>query len=1122
MASKELKASNIGTNGSSGSKRKIPLSDEKLSSDDDVSDVGPETDDTETSASEQEDELESGEEEEEKNNANSKSSSKKQKTLSAAEVRAARSATETFKSNIFKLQVDEVLKEISVDEKYALQARKLLFSVREAIGSTKAMGPFDFKSAQRSVNSRIPFPLEAETKQDIKYKFSYVPPEVEGINVIGSWSLHTTVRRPDSASGIDLYVPMDKSHFEQKDYLDFRYHRKKAFFLASLASQLADTDKLSVEPRFEYFNGHTLKPTLQLVPTGSLAKLGKRITIHIHAGPPTDVFPLQKLARDRNANREVEGPTPVYNWSVLADTFAMPLLRYLHYTSSVAPAFIDAVRLGALWLLQREWGSDPVRGGFGAFEFAVLMASLLNGGSKSGKKRLLPGFSSYQLFKGTLLYIAEEKCISLAPSFSSEGAGPTRLIGNEKGLVFDDCGLDVLANMTHWASKLLRHDSQLAVDMLNDATRDRFHSLFLKNLRAPHICFDIHFELSLPEPEIPSEASEEIASILNCAWGQRYVALKVLPREMLSHGTLNATWALSSDTPKIETSEFQVCAILDGNHADKRVTFPGSEVDDDSAVFKSFWGSKASLRRFQDGSIKDAVVWDHSLKPITIEAAEYSLKKHLDASISAPTSLENALLKHTVPDARMRHSMGTPGTGFTAMNTSFQKLGQTLIELRNNLPLRIIAVFGTSAALRSASLIEPQPFNPEHTAEGIIEMESSSRWPSDIEAAEKVKSAFLIKIAETIRELHSQYFVVIGLEPCIDDPTVESAFATIQTPEGFYFKLRIVSRSTTNKQPSELIALSDHTRLMTTMAQRYPGSLSTSIRLVKLWLEKQMLMTHISEPAVELLVLHVFINSSPWSPPVSGTTGFWRALDIIAHWDWHDHALYLDVDKHIDEEAEIENNIEHHKIVTGCDMEYELFQSMTVAFEKQRKQDPAITQAPWVIFTKLDLSGIKWTSWEPRSRVAALIAARATALSRAAKPGRSIFKANFSDFDLAWSVVGPKTAASKHKNIAISNPQKAIIGSHRIAHDLVDALIKLYGNSLVFFYSGSLDNSANAEHTLCAIWNRTALEPMKKIKANVPYPIRKTKDSYSLDKEALLLEIGRLGSGMLHRITDKN
>lgn len=1119
MANKALKPSNVGTNGSSGLKRKSPLKAEKLSPDDDVSDVGPETDDTEISAGESDNELDSQEEIEESEKVNTKtSSSKKQKTLSAAEVRAARSATETFKSNIFKLQVDEVLKEISVEEKYAVQARKFLFSVREAIGATKAMGPFDFKSAQKSVNTRIPIPREAETTQDIKYKFSYIPPALEGINVIGSWSLHTTVRRPGRASGIDLYVPMDKSLFEQKDYLDFRYHRKKAYFLASLASQLAGIDKLSLEPRFEYFNGHTLRPTLQLVPTGSLAKLGKRLTIHIHTGPPTDIFPLQKLSRDRNANREVEGPTPVYNWSVLADTFAMPLLRYLHYTSSVAPAFNDAVRLGALWLLQREWGSDPAKGGFGAFEFAMLMASLLNGGSKSGMKRLLPGYSSYQLFKGTLLYIAEESCISLAPSFGTEGAGPTRLIGKEKGLVFDDCGLDILANMPHWASKLLRHDSQLAVDMLNDTTRDRFHALFLKSVSAPHLCFDTHFDLSLPEPENPSEASEEIASILHCAWGQRYIAMKVVPKESHSHGTLNSTWSLSSDPPKNEAAEFQVCAVLDGDHADKRVTFAGAEVDNDSDAFKSFWGPKASLRRFQDGSIKDAVVWEPSLKPITLEAASYSLEKHLDATISAPTSLESTLLKHTVPDARMRHTTSPPGTGFAAMNTSFQKLGQSLIELRSSLPVRIIAVFGTSAALRSASLVEPQPFNPEHTAEGIIEMESSTRWPSDIEASEKVKSAFLIKIAETIRELQSQYFVVIGLEPCVDDPTVESAFATIQTPEGFYFKLRIVSRSTTNKQPSELIALSDHTRLMTTMTQRYPGSLSTSIRLVKLWLEKQMLMTHISEPAVELLVLHVFVNSSPWSPPVSGATGFWRALDIIASWDWHENALYLDVDKHIDEEAEVENNIEHQKIVTGCDMDYSLFQSMNAAFEKQRKQDPALTQAPWVVFTKLDLSGIKWTSWEPRSRVAALIAARATALSRAAKPGKPIFKANIADFDLAWSVVGPKTTLSKHKNIAVSNPQKAIIGSHRVTHDLVDALIKLYGNSLVLFYSGSLDNSANTEHTLCAIWNRTALDSMKKIKANVPYPIRKTKDTYSLDKEALLLEIERLGSGMLHRI----
>lgn len=45
-------------------------------------------------------------------------------------------------------------------------------------------------------------------------------------------------------------------------------------------------------------------------------------------------------------------------------------------------------------------------GGFGTFEFTVLMAALLNGGGVNSNKILLHGFSSYQLFKGVIKYLA--------------------------------------------------------------------------------------------------------------------------------------------------------------------------------------------------------------------------------------------------------------------------------------------------------------------------------------------------------------------------------------------------------------------------------------------------------------------------------------------------------------------------------------------------------------------------------------------------------------------------------------------------------------------------------------------------------------------------------------------
>ena len=46
-------------------------------------------------------------------------------------------------------------------------------------------------------------------------------------------------------------------------------------------------------------------------------------------------------------------------------------------------------------------------------------------------------------------------------------------------------------------------------------------------------------------------------------------------------------------------------------HANNLQCFrPGNCVMQAAAKFRQFWGEKAELRRFQDGNIAEAVVWD--------------------------------------------------------------------------------------------------------------------------------------------------------------------------------------------------------------------------------------------------------------------------------------------------------------------------------------------------------------------------------------------------------------------------------------------------------------------------------------------------------------------------------
>ena len=62
--------------------------------------------------------------------------------------------------------------------------------------------------------------------------------------------------------------------------------------------------------------------------------------------------------------------------------------------------------LGKVWLRQRGFGGSYSNGGFGSFEWTWFLSYLLRGGGPNGRNVLESGFSSFQLFRGTLNSLA--------------------------------------------------------------------------------------------------------------------------------------------------------------------------------------------------------------------------------------------------------------------------------------------------------------------------------------------------------------------------------------------------------------------------------------------------------------------------------------------------------------------------------------------------------------------------------------------------------------------------------------------------------------------------------------------------------------------------------------------
>ncbi|KAF5096286.1 hypothetical protein D0Z03_001654 [Geotrichum reessii] len=478
--------------------------------------VSESDDDSQSDAQSDDDDNQSGdsdEEEEEENDEEKTGSSKLNKqSLSAQDVQVARETAEYFKSNIFKLQIDELLSTVKPSDKHVKKIEKVLHKLHALISSVPATQPLLLNEAEdliASVSPKIAIPFSnPKPARDIKYFFQYLTPEK--INVIGGFSLKTAIKQPDGNS-IDLNLLMPPSILQDKDYLNYRYFHKRSFYLAYLACRLQELAKAQDLPfvfTYKYLNDDPLKPVLRVSSTagkGDFHFASTKSAIYISVSALETTFDPKKLALDRNAIRvqlpkssdpNLLPPTVLYNSAILSDLTVSPYLRFIHAAASDCAAFRDACKLARLWLHQRGFSSSASKGGFGHFEWSMLMAVLLKGGSPQGSKVLLSGYSSYQLFKATLEFLQANDLTNGRVEFSSTGAKYVLNSGNTgvPVIVDSEYKLNILYNMSAWSYKYLCHEAAVTCDLLSDLVRDRFESIFLKNITKPEIRYDTFFK----------------------------------------------------------------------------------------------------------------------------------------------------------------------------------------------------------------------------------------------------------------------------------------------------------------------------------------------------------------------------------------------------------------------------------------------------------------------------------------------------------------------------------------------------------------------------------------------------------------------------------------------------
>ncbi len=863
--------------------------------------------------------------------------------------------------------------------------------------------------------------------------------------------------------------------------------------------------------------------------------------INIIPAAPRDFFNETKLLPSKNALRPKTksadvniplAPTPFYNATIRADSNIKQYLNLLHQSSKCNESFRDACILGRIWLRQRGFGGSISAGGFGHFEWATLSALLLQGGGPRGQSVLSPAYSSYQLFKAFIQYLSSTDFIANPVLFQAPGVS----IPSAKFPTFYDGprGHNILFKMTPWSYARLLEEAKISIEMLNESAFDHFMAIFI--LRKDHplqeydICFQLPKSVAVKESSSPDHANRETRvcsktyAVLTEGLNDRVKIIHLKSPEAVP-------WPLNAK-PSITASGIFIGVVFDPANVGRLVDHgPSAEDKKSAAQFRKFWGEKAELRRFKDGSILESVVWSNtSGASVFEEIVVYLLNRHLGDEIGNSVRFTGHNFSQLLPWPESSIK------AFDSLKAAFNTLEQGIRGM-DSLPLQPKMLSAISPQLRHASVIQPD-FSPHkhlrEPAEILLQFEGSGRWPGDIKAIQQTKVAFLLKIGDLLAASVAGTTTRLLLEN-VERPLSNYGILDVIYPSGAFFRLRIyidrehfllerlIKEKSTNVHTREnavlekslstymYIQLPLHNQSVATHCTRYPA-LSPSIRLVKKWFYSHMLSGHIREELIELFVLRTFLHPYPWRAPSSANTGLLRTLQFLSRWDWRVTPLIVD----------FSGTITNEEVA-----------SINARLGAWRQIDPGMKRVVLLAATNHDVTGTAFTEGRPSK----VVAARMTALARSAYltaehqaldlDMETLFRSTTEDYDFVIHI-SPKFASNrkerfhvnntKFKNLEVQTEQDLCLAGYEPVPLFLEELQRLYKASVVFFHD-PLSNLA-----IGGLWNpHTQSRPLK---INLSYGTRPTssglgddgESEVEIDRLAILSEIARLGGDIVARI----
>jgi U3 small nucleolar RNA-associated protein 22 len=816
---------------------------------------------------------------------------------------------------VYNIQSLTIISSFKIINKTGLEEKELKLKLEEDEEEEEEDNDEDYINASAR-------DLFAHTNMSAK-TITFKPPSsvkaVGGHSYGGALSFNTNNRggkdgkEEDTTPAIDVAIEMPSSCFNEKDYLDHRYHLKRMVYLKHIQKQLLmSRKKKNIAKKFvkkcdlTFYQNDNRKPCLTI----TIDNHERDLKVRVLPCCAANLFPKQRLGPTKSnlKKNEVRFESPRYSQSIAEDAAMHSINEWLQNK------YKEVKFLGAASVLIKAWASrrhlfEYSNDGITGFFLSCLLAHMVE-----TSDALSPAMDTNQLVQGFFVTLATAKKNSSGIANSKRTNGSNKSSGELEsssipnyftGGVFCDseldeetkkswigafkvvflspCGsLNLASRISQGAIEELVQEAVKSSEVLEQAGRNAFVEVFLTDLPRA-VRYDLHMQVEISPTsslkdvkDISSEtriAEEEIFSIMKIAMNDRADAVR----------------CASIGTSACNANKIWIGVQLNPENGLKVIDVgPPTDNEAEAKTFRAFWGEKSELRRFKDARICEAVVW--SFVPasrrhhIPAVAAEYALKKNVKG-------IDSITWTSKVFDDLLSSSDGS----FVAVSEHSKHLLQTLDRLARRMkemkdvPLKVYNVQPISAAFRGCD-----PFPPKQhplmfgigaglgkddevisacprTLNVLVQLEGSGRWPEEEKEIIKTKQLMAIEIAEKLKQSFGTPNIVSN------DGTVDILH------EGYAFRLFL---NASNGGPlireieAEQAIVSKHAMLLASISSRFP-TFPIAVQIAKRWIASHMFSPHVPDEIIELLVAKVFCHPGGLSPPNSREVAFARFLELL-------------------------------------------------------------------------------------------------------------------------------------------------------------------------------------------------------------------------------------------------